>query len=150
MHGGDAVRSCWISFFSVKTQSPSENQWTCRNTRYLCDNSSLSSFSIVCELLRSKLNSFGRDLSSAHCEFPLDAHSFAFSVNFFWSLNPAVQSVWGTRGYNSITQGVVFEAKGLFGLKNRPLHSASEMKTQTNGKVVKEKQSEQTPTFCGF
>lgn len=62
-------------------------------------------------------------------------------------MNPAIESVCGTRGYNSITQGVVFEVKGLFGLKNRPLHSASEMKTKTNGKVVKEKQCEQTPSF---
>lgn len=34
--GEDAVRSCSISSFSVKTLSPSENRWTCRSTRYPC------------------------------------------------------------------------------------------------------------------
>ena len=36
MRGGVAVRSCWISSFSVKTRSPSESPWTCKSTRYPC------------------------------------------------------------------------------------------------------------------
>lgn len=33
-HGEDAVRSCSISSFNVKTLSPLGNPWTCRSTRY--------------------------------------------------------------------------------------------------------------------
>lgn len=67
----------------------------------------------------------------------------------FWSLN-RLQSVGGTCGYNYITGGVLFKAKGLFGLKNRPLHSASVNKTKSNGTAVKEKQCEQTHGFSGL
>lgn len=62
----------------------------------------------------------------------------------------SLQSVGGTCGYNYITGGVLFKAKGLFGLKNRPLHSASVNKTKSNGTAVKEKQCEQTHGFSGL
>lgn len=38
---------------------------------------------------------------------------------------------------------MVFEAKQLFGLNSWPLHSAFEMKTKSNGKVVERKLCEQ-------
>lgn len=44
-----------------------------------------------------------------------------FSATF--SLNCAIQFVCGTSQYDSNTQGVVFEAKGLFSLKTKVANS---------------------------
>lgn len=66
-----------------------------------------------------------------------------------WSLSLSLQSLQDISGCNSIRRGVVVKVKRLFALKNRPLHSASVMRNKSNGKVVKDKQCEQTHDFSG-
>lgn len=126
--GGCAVRSCWISSFSVKTRSPSENLWTCRNTRYLSIKLSLSlSSSIVLHVNSAFLRNIRLKWIS------IFSYRFFGSWNFTMQFRPGHK--WPRFNY---TKSGGFEARVFF----RPLHSASVMKTEANGKVVREKQCE--------